>query len=56
MMKKFEGTWNIEPFNQATLDANFGFDQQRRQQHWMTGPVHAFQRREFPLQLMESES
>ena len=27
-MKKFEGLWRIEPFNQDSLDANFGFNQQ----------------------------
>ena len=36
MMKKFEGTWNIQPFNQATLDDNFGFE--RKPRHWLSAP------------------
>lgn len=42
MMKKFEGTWQIQPFNQATLDQNFGYNT-RQGQNWMAGPVNAFQ-------------
>jgi hypothetical protein len=42
MMKRFEGTWRIQPFNQDALDESFGFNK-RQGQHWMSGPVHAFQ-------------
>ena len=40
MMKKFEGTWQIQPFNQDTLDQNFGFDSQQKQ-HWISGPMRS---------------
>lgn len=42
MMKRFEGTWNIRPFNQEALDESFGFNH-RQGQHWSAGPMHAFQ-------------
>ena len=41
-MKKFEGTWRIQPFNQATLDENFGFRDSRKQ-GWFAGPKNALQ-------------
>jgi len=42
MMKRFEGTWHIKPFNQQALDESFGFNS-RKGQHWTAGPVHALQ-------------
>ncbi len=42
MMKRFEGTWHIKPFNQESLDESFGFNG-RQGQHWTSGPVNAFQ-------------
>lgn len=46
MMKKFEGIWHIQPFNQATLDQHFGGERRK-----VTGPLNALkglQKREFP--------
>ena len=33
LMKKFEGKWRIEPFNQASLDSNFGYKDQVNARH-----------------------
>ena len=54
-MKKFEGTWRIQPFNQATLDENFGFRDSRKQ-GWFAGPRNALQgfHRRMPPSLSKS--
>lgn len=51
-MKKFEGTWQIQPFTQEALDQNFGFSG-RKGQHWSAGPLNAFQGFQRSKPLME---
>ena len=42
MMKRFEGTWHIRPFNQQALDESWGFNS-RQGQHWSAGPRNVLQ-------------
>eukprot|EP00775_Hariotina_reticulata_P013383 gene13383-13510_t len=52
-MKKFDGTWNVQPFTQQTLDTIYKHSVQQQQQHlqhkhhWMSpaGALAAFQQR-----------
>jgi hypothetical protein len=48
-MKKFDGTWNVQPFTQSTLDSIYRPDQQQQQQHGWLKPgaaLSALQQRE----------
>jgi hypothetical protein len=49
-MKKFDGTWNVQPFTQSTLDSIYRPDQQQQQQQhgWLKpgSALSALQQRE----------
>jgi hypothetical protein len=48
-MKKFDGTWNVQPFTQSTLDSIYRPDQQQQQHGWLKpgAALSALQQREY---------